>query len=142
MTEPLTPPPSGPDLGDLVRGIWRRDPTVIAGPDAPAVELAELSDRFGWLDAPAGLAGRIDEAAAFATRVREDGITDVILLGMGGSSLCSEVLRDVRLKPSDGLRFTVLETTDEDWAAFEERFLAGDEDAYQAAVAAFKEEQA
>ena len=32
--------------------------------------------------------------------------------------------------------------SDEDWAAFEERFLAGDEAFYQAAVAAFQEEQA
>jgi glutaconate CoA-transferase subunit A len=31
---------------------------------------------------------------------------------------------------------------DEEWTAFEQRFLAGDEDAYQAAVAAFSEEQA
>ncbi|NYD56406.1 glutaconate CoA-transferase subunit A [Nocardioides marinisabuli] len=31
--------------------------------------------------------------------------------------------------------------SDEDWAAFEQRFLAGDEDAYQAAVAAFAEEE-
>ncbi|GGO68830.1 CoA transferase subunit A [Nocardioides deserti] len=30
--------------------------------------------------------------------------------------------------------------SDEDWAAFEQRFLSGDEDAYQAAVAAFAEE--
>ncbi|WP_435741310.1 CoA transferase subunit A [Nocardioides sp. SYSU DS0663] len=30
--------------------------------------------------------------------------------------------------------------SDEEWAAFEERFLSGDEDAYQAAVAAFAEE--
>ncbi|WP_246142540.1 CoA transferase subunit A [Nocardioides rubriscoriae] len=32
--------------------------------------------------------------------------------------------------------------SDDDWAAFEERFLAGDEAAYQAAVQAFTEEQA
>ena len=32
--------------------------------------------------------------------------------------------------------------TDEEWAAFEQRFLAGDEDVYQAAVRAFAEEQA
>jgi glutaconate CoA-transferase subunit A len=32
--------------------------------------------------------------------------------------------------------------TDEEWTAFEERFLAGDEPAYQAAVSAFAEEQA
>ena len=32
--------------------------------------------------------------------------------------------------------------SDEDWSAFEQRFLAGDEAAYQAAVATFQEEQA
>jgi glutaconate CoA-transferase subunit A len=32
--------------------------------------------------------------------------------------------------------------TDEEWAGFETRFLAGDEDAYQSAVRAFHEEGA
>ena len=32
--------------------------------------------------------------------------------------------------------------SDEDWQAFHDRFLAGDEAAYQAAVRAFQEEQA
>ncbi len=32
--------------------------------------------------------------------------------------------------------------SDEDWAAFEQRFLSGDEAAYQAAVAAFAAEEA
>jgi glutaconate CoA-transferase subunit A len=32
--------------------------------------------------------------------------------------------------------------TDEEWSAFQERFLSGDEAAYQAAVRAFGEEQA
>jgi glucose-6-phosphate isomerase len=113
VTEPLTPPPSGPDLGDRVDGIWRHDPTAVAGPEAPAVELSAVSDRFGWLDAPAAVAGHVDEALQFAARVRGDGITDVILLGMGGSSLCSEVLRDVPPKSGNGCRFVVLDTTDE-----------------------------
>ncbi|HEX5068981.1 MAG TPA: hypothetical protein VFV78_02095 [Vicinamibacterales bacterium] len=113
MTQPLTPPPSSPNLGNIVAGIWRRDPTAVAGPDAPAVELAEISDRFGWLDAPAAVAGHIDEAAGFAAGVRGDGITDVFLLGMGGSSLCSEVLREVPPKSPGGCRFVVLDTTDE-----------------------------
>jgi len=113
VNQPPSPPSSGPNLGEIVRGIWRRDPTAIAGPDAPAVELSELADRFGWLDAPDGVAGHIDAAVAFAEGVKKDGITDVFLLGMGGSSLCSEVLRDVPMKPAGGCRFTVLDTTDE-----------------------------
>ena len=32
--------------------------------------------------------------------------------------------------------------SDDDWAAFEQRFLSGDEAAYQAAVQQFQEEQA
>lgn len=113
MSQPSFPSSSSPNLGEIVRDIWRRDPTAIAGPDAPAVELSAISDRFGWLDAPTHLAGHIDAAVQFAEGVKEDGITDVFLLGMGGSSLCSEVLRDVPMKPAGGCRLTILDTTDE-----------------------------
>src|SRR5205814_266224 len=64
-------------------------------------------------DAPAAMAGDIADALAFAESVRADGITDVVLLGMGGSSLCSEVLRDVPPKDARGGKLTVLDTTDE-----------------------------
>jgi glucose-6-phosphate isomerase len=53
------------------------------------------------------------EVEAFADRAVQSGLTDVYLLGMGGSSLCAEVLRDVPLRRRPGTELTVLDTTDE-----------------------------
>ena len=54
-----------------------------------------------------------DELHALAERARQDGLTNVVLLGMGGSSLCAEVLRDVSIDRTDSCALTVLDTTDE-----------------------------
>src|SRR5262245_46857373 len=53
------------------------------------------------------------ELAAFVEGVHADGLTNVILLGMGGSSLCAEVLRDVPADRTNPCTLTVLDTTDE-----------------------------
>ena len=55
----------------------------------------------------------LPEVEAFAAGALADGLTDVYLLGMGGSSLCAEVLRDVPLARPDRVQLTVLDTTDE-----------------------------
>jgi hypothetical protein len=62
---------------------------------------------------PEQAAVRIPDLKAFAEATRDDGLTDVFLLGMGGSSLCAEVLRDVPSPRSSDVRMTVLDTTDE-----------------------------
>jgi glucose-6-phosphate isomerase len=90
----------------LTDRIWNRDHTVWK--DAAA----EITDRLGWLDAPAAAAGAIDEAEAFAREIRADGFTEVLLLGMGGSSLAPEVFSLVFGAASPGPRLRVLDTTD------------------------------
>jgi hypothetical protein len=72
-----------------------------------------IRNRLGWLDAPETAASQIGVLEAFAGDVRADGLTHACLLGMGGSSLCAEVLRDVPAARSAGLALTVLDTTDE-----------------------------
>src|SRR5215208_8477068 len=72
----------------VVRRIWDRDGTLWAPEGTP-----ELTDRLGWLDIAERLAPEIDDLKAFAAEVRDAGITDAVLLGMGGSSLGPEVLR-------------------------------------------------
>ncbi len=62
---------------------------------------------LGWLDAPARMLGRIGAIEAFAGSVDADGVLDVVLLGMGGSSLAPEVLR----RAFGAARFHVLDTT-------------------------------
>ncbi len=73
--------------GEAVRRIWERDHTVWS-PDP-----VEISDRLGWLTVTGVLRRQIPLLEGFAQGVREDGFNHVVLLGMGGSSLGPEVLR-------------------------------------------------
>ena len=92
--------------------IWAREPTAfLAKPSPDAV--SSIDQRLGWLDAPAGMAEQVADLTAFAAEARRDHLTHVYLLGMGGSSLCAEVLRDVPLVRDGETRLTVLDTTDE-----------------------------
>jgi glucose-6-phosphate isomerase len=83
------------------------------GQTAPAPVADAIRQRLGWLDAPAAVAGHAADLHAFAAAARAEGLSHVVLLGMGGSSLCAEVLRDVPGPRSEGCRLTVLDTTDE-----------------------------
>ncbi|HWF32096.1 MAG TPA: hypothetical protein VG188_06020 [Solirubrobacteraceae bacterium] len=64
------------------------DPTLWAPAGTP-----EVADRLGWLTIAERMLSQLDEVQTFADGVRDDGIRDVVLLGMGGSSLAPEVLR-------------------------------------------------
>ncbi len=113
---PHAPTPlSDPKFVALAARIWRRDPAVFVGAGAPDSVHAAIRTRLGWLDAPAAAAGHLDDLTRFAADIRADGLTHVILLGMGGSSLCAEVLRDVPdpNRGPNGCRMDVLDTTDE-----------------------------
>jgi glucose-6-phosphate isomerase len=87
--------------------IWAKDDTVWGPAGQP-----EVSDRLGWLDIADRLRAEAEDLVAFARSVADDGLTDVVLLGMGGSSLAPEVLR-LSNGPKDGfLALHVLDSTD------------------------------
>ena len=92
---------------DVVRRIWRRDGTLWA----PA-GTAELEDRLGWLTIADKLLDDLDEIRAFVAGVRDAGMTDVVLLGMGGSSLAPEVFRRSSPPAEGALRLHVLDSTE------------------------------
>jgi glucose-6-phosphate isomerase len=72
----------------------------------------EIANRLGWLDIAERMLGDTDALEAFAAKAREDGIRDVVLLGMGGSSLAPEVLRrSFGVQPGHP-RLHVLDSTD------------------------------
>jgi glucose-6-phosphate isomerase len=81
---------------ELVERIWQRDPSVWTGHDE--------GQWLGWLDEPARMRERIHELLEYGSRLDVD---DIVLLGMGGSSLAPEVMR--RLFAAE--RFHVLDTT-------------------------------
>src|SRR5437763_5467351 len=98
--------------GDAERaadGLWRRDPSVwSAEPDVQK----KIANRLGWLSAPTAMADEIDRLLTFASAVKRDGFTDVVLLGMGGSSLAPEVLRAVLGVAPGWPRLHMLDSTD------------------------------
>lgn len=90
-------------------GLWRRDPSVWSADRAVQEQIA---NRLGWLDSPLLMADALDRLCAFAAGVRRDGFTDVVLLGMGGSSLAPEVLRAVLGVAPGWPRLHMLDSTD------------------------------
>ena len=75
---------------------------------------AEIGNRLGWLAALDFVTPQLPRLKALAADVRAAGFSDVVLLGMGGSSLAPEVLRQV-LGTAEGFpRFRMLDSVDPD----------------------------
>jgi glucose-6-phosphate isomerase len=89
--------------------VWRREPS--AWSDDPAVQ-QKILNRLGWMSSPILMADSLDRISSFAAGVQRDQFSDVVLLGMGGSSLAPEVLRSVLGVAPVWPRFQVLDSTD------------------------------
>jgi transaldolase/glucose-6-phosphate isomerase len=118
----------GPDLQDavdrrlramgedeVVPRIWARDHTVWR--DDPT----EIADRLGWLTAPHAAPDVLPEVRTLAEQAVSEGLTHAVLLGMGGSSLAPEVLREITGIAPGALDLRVLDTTHPDAIAAVER---------------------
>ena len=68
--------------------LWRRDASLWAEDAEPA---AKVENRLGWLTSLDAVDPEV--LREFVSEVRAAGFRRVLLLGMGGSSLCPEVLR-------------------------------------------------
>src|SRR5882757_9572136 len=90
-------------------GLWRADPSVWSRD--PALQ-QEIGTWLGWMNSPALMADSIDRLRTFAASIKRNGFTDVVLLGMGGSSLAPEVLRAVIGVAPGWPRFHMLDSTD------------------------------
>ena len=92
---------------EVARRIWERDVTVWAPAGTP-----EIANRLGWLTIADRMEEDLDTLKAFVQQAKDDGLTDAVVLGMGGSSLGPEVFRRSYGDNVDGLRLHVLDTTD------------------------------
>ncbi|MYA28447.1 MAG: bifunctional transaldolase/phosoglucose isomerase [Nitrospira sp. SB0672_bin_25] len=75
---------------DFVRGLWDRDPALWH--EDPAHQVI-IRNALGWLTVSEEQIRDISRLQAFAGEVKTAGFTHILLLGMGGSSLCPEVFR-------------------------------------------------
>ncbi len=73
--------------------------------------VANVSQRLGWLDLPARSRQELPALAKLVHDWTSAGVDTLVLLGMGGSSLAPQVLRDMGGSPS-GRTLVVLDTTD------------------------------
>jgi transaldolase/glucose-6-phosphate isomerase len=71
--------------GGKVKRLWDHDASLWTGDDE--------SKWLGWLDIVDEQIAQHDQLQKFAKEVRLRGFEDILLLGMGGSSLCTEVLQ-------------------------------------------------
>jgi transaldolase/glucose-6-phosphate isomerase len=89
--------------------LWLCDPTLFGNSEE---RTRVVANRLGWIHSPSWLTSRVDELEDFAAEIRSDGFKHAVLLGMGGSSLCPEVLSRV-FGLAGGLEsFAIVDTTD------------------------------
>ncbi|HUZ75229.1 MAG TPA: bifunctional transaldolase/phosoglucose isomerase [Stellaceae bacterium] len=87
-----------------IRRLWAGDKSLWAGTD---------EDKWvGWLQIVEQELGDFHRLHDFAHEVKQRGFTDIVLLGMGGSSLGPEVLGETFERRSGWPRFHMLDSTD------------------------------
>jgi glucose-6-phosphate isomerase len=97
------------DSLDAGNRLWAED--VRLWTDDAAAQ-ASVANRLGWLRSHEVMLPNVADLERFAAEVRADGITDIVLLGMGGSSLAPEVLQSAFGAAPGHPRLTVLDSTD------------------------------
>ncbi|HXI45855.1 MAG TPA: hypothetical protein VNH13_06100, partial [Candidatus Acidoferrales bacterium] len=89
-------------LMDRDASLWSADPAV----------QASIGERLGWLDAPQHFARQSPALEAFGDKVRVDGFTTAIVMGMGGSSLAPDLLHRTFGTVDGYLDLRILDSTD------------------------------
>src|SRR5262245_44405561 len=104
---------------NVLERIWRKDASLWKSDDE---SMRQIRNSLGWLAVADEMIGVADELIEFGHSIRSRGFRHVIVCGMGGSSLCPEVLART-FGPRDGFpELLVLDSTDPDViAAFSSR---------------------
>jgi transaldolase/glucose-6-phosphate isomerase len=103
------------DKGDVMRRLWRKDAALWKSDEA---HQKTIKNSLGWLTVADSMIGVEDDLIDYAGEIRDSGSFDhVVLCGMGGSSLCPEVLRQTFGRQPGYPELLVLDSTDPDVVA-------------------------
>ncbi len=91
-------------IWDKDASVWKKDPAIYS----------EIRERLGWLDAPKKAKALLSELISFSNEVKRSGFRQIVLLGMGGSSLCPEVFQKTFGNRRGCPELLVLDSTDPD----------------------------
>lgn len=90
----------------VVQRIWSADYTLWKNsPD-------EIVNRLGWLSLPKTMPGQVKRLKSLVGAARALGVSRVLLLGMGGSSLAPRMYSKLFSESASGLKLSVLDSTD------------------------------
>lgn len=90
--------------------LWQADPTLWKPGDDEHQRI--VGNALGWLSVFEGVRDQVEGLTEFVDDLRAEGYRSAVLLGMGGSSLAPEVLRDVLGVREGYLDLLVLDSTD------------------------------
>jgi len=97
---------------DLIERIWTKDASLWKSEPA---QQKIINNSLGWLTVPRQMVAAAEELRTFADTVRvSQQFRHVMVCGMGGSSLCPEVLRQTFGRQEDFPELLVLDSTDPD----------------------------
>jgi glucose-6-phosphate isomerase len=89
---------------DKVSRLWNGDASIWSN--------ADEADWLGWLTIVQQSLAQLDEVQSFVHGLHDSGIRQVLLLGMGGSSMAPEVLRETFGQQPGSVELLVLDSTD------------------------------
>ena len=93
---------------NFVERFWKKDATLWSkDPEDQKI----INNALGWLTVADLISGRVKELKDFAEEIHAAGFKHAVVLGMGGSSLCPEVLRRTFGKHQDYPELLVLDST-------------------------------
>jgi transaldolase/glucose-6-phosphate isomerase len=91
------------------RRLWEKDSTLWSKEGNP-----EITNKLGWLNLPEIMHEQLEDIISFAREIKAEGFKEVILLGMGGSSLAPEVFQNVFGNAKGYPKLKVLDSTHPD----------------------------
>lgn len=94
--------------GEAIHKIWARQPSLWKD-DAEHARI--IANRLGWIGVLDLMRAKAPALRDLARDVNESGVRDIVLLGMGGSSLAPEVF-SLTFPGPPGQRFFILDSTD------------------------------
>ena len=119
FNEPVSETIKEAETSSVVKRIWRKDASLWKADDA---NQKIIKNSLGWLAAPDDMIAVADDLIEFSDQIRRRGFKHVMVCGMGGSSLCPEVLAQTFGSQAGFPELLVLDSTDPDvLAAFADR---------------------
>ncbi len=93
---------------DAVKRLWAKDASLWKTEDDHA---KVINNSLGWLTVAAHVRAHADDLETFSDEIAAAGFRHVVLMGMGGSSLCPEVLRRTSVPVVGHPELLVLDST-------------------------------